>query len=167
MATTPHRPFPDQYLLEYADEHVCYEVEHFFWLVNVFNRPTLICAASTSDAIRVRNLLIEGFGLHFRNVVDFLYPRSGVRPDDIVAADFLPAGSWEAIKPQLSTSLLDARNRADKEMAHLTTARKSGNPPEKNWETTALANELRPILRLMCDNAVSTRLTPKLMQLIR
>jgi hypothetical protein len=30
--SNPRRPFTDQYLSEYADEHVCYEVEHFLWV---------------------------------------------------------------------------------------------------------------------------------------
>lgn len=127
----PQRPLSDQFLSKYLDEHVCYEVEHFLWAASILSRPTLIKAPSTTDAIRLKNVLVEAFGLHFRNVIDFLYPRGGVRPDDIVAADFLAPGNWDAIRPALTIALLEARNRADKEMMHLTTARIFGTPPEK------------------------------------
>src|SRR5262245_13225735 len=100
MPTTLQRPFPDQYLLAYSADHVFYEVDHFFWLADVISRPTTIFSAQSPDAaVRTKNIFIEGFGLHLRNIIDFLYPRRlRVTDTDIVAADFLPNGKWDAIK---------------------------------------------------------------------
>jgi hypothetical protein len=110
---------------------------------------------------------VEALALHFRNVIDFLYPRGGMRADDVVAAHFLPAGDWDAIRPVLSTSLIDARSRGDKEMMHLTTARIFGTPVEKNWDPKAIADEVRPTIELFCNKALSTRLSPKLSQVVK
>jgi len=168
MPTTLQRPFPDQYLLAYSADHVFYEVDHFFWLADVISRPTTIFSAQSPDAaVRTKNIFIEGFGLHLRNIIDFLYPRRlRVTDTDIVAADFLPNGKWDAIKPPISATLIAARIRADKEIAHLTTDRICGTPPEKAWECQALANELKSIFRLMCDNALSSRLASNVGQRI-
>jgi hypothetical protein len=166
MAMSPQRPFSDQYLLEYSAVHVHYEVDHFFWLAGLLSPRVLIGAQSTDDGRRISNILIEGFGLHLRNVIDFLYPRN-LRPTDIVAADFLLNGKWDTIRSPITETLMTARTRADKEMAHLTTERIFGAPPEKDWNFQALANEVRPILRLMCDNALSTRLAANVAAAIR
>jgi len=99
MATVVRRPFTDQYLLEYSSNHVYYEIDHFLWLAEKLDKQILIGAASPEDVTKVNNVLIEGFGLHLRNVIDFLYPRGSVRPDDIISADFFAPGSWDALKP--------------------------------------------------------------------
>ena len=166
--TVVRRPFTDQYLLEYSSNHVYYEIDHFLWLAEKLDKQILIGAASPEDVTKVNNVLIEGFGLHLRNVIDFLYPRGSVRPDDIIAADFFAPRSWDALKPApLSDSLVEARIRSDKEMAHLTTARITGTPPEKQWDFSGIASELKLILRLMCDNALATRLAPNVTNRIR
>src|SRR5262245_8530006 len=170
IATTKtlQRSFRDNYILPYSADHVCSNVDHLIGLADVISRPTTIFGAQSPDAaVRTKNIFIEGFGLHLRNTIDFLYPRR-LRANDtgIVAADFLPNGKWDAIKPPISATLIAARIRADKEIAHLTTDRICGTPPEKAWECQALANELKSIFRLMCDNAVSSRLASNVGQRI-
>jgi len=163
MPTSPERPFTDEYLLRYSSEHVFYEVDRFFWLADVLGPPTRFLVAQS----RLRDIFVEGFVLHLRNVIEFLYPRRKLEPTDIVAADFLPDGRWDEIRPPLSDTLKTARRRANKQMAHLTSDRIFGTPPEKHWDSQALANELQSILRLMCDNALSSRLAPNVVQSIR
>jgi hypothetical protein len=163
-ASNPQRPFTDdEFLYRYSDVHVCYEVDRFLWVATLLDKGALIGGSSPE---RVNDLLVEGFVLHFRNVIDFLYPRDSIKADDVIAADFVVAGNWDTIRPPLSAFLREARKRADKEMMHLTTARIFGAPPEKRWNTMPIANELKPILKLLCDNAVSTKLSPRVAQLI-
>ena len=103
--------------------------------------------------------MIEGFAIHLRNVIDFLYTKP--YPTDVVAADFLPVGEWEQIRPAITNSLEVARIRANKEIAHLTTDRIPGTPPEKQWDCSGLVTEIRPILQLFLSKALPVRLGPK------
>ena len=110
--------------------------------------------------VAAQNAMVESFMAHSRNLIEFLYSDLP-RPTDVVAADFFPQGTWKGLRPSLSTALADARKRADKELAHLTTSRISGNPPDKQWNVSALAAELKPVLRLFVDNANASALSPK------
>jgi len=165
--TTPARPFTDAYLLAYSSEHLAYEVDMFFGMVELRLRPSFPSLLSVSaDPIRLNNALIESFVVHFRNIIDFLYV-DRPRPTDVVASDFFDPAAWESRKPPLSGTLDTARRRANKELAHLTTDRIPGAPPEKIWDFNGLANELRPILRLFVTNGNGTRLSPSVAAAIR
>lgn len=61
----------------------------------------------------------------------------------------------------MTATLSEARKRADKELAHLTTSRISGHPVKKYWDVGGLAAELRPLLYLFIQNALPARLSPK------
>lgn len=96
--------------------------------------------------------LIESAAIHVRNVIEFLYPRS-VRKTDVVASDFLSAGEWNRVRPPISESVSDARDRANVQIAHLTTSRVAGAPPKKAWDFPGLAGELQPVLRRFATQA--------------
>lgn len=165
MAVT--RPYDDSYLLTYSEEHVFYEVDMFFGLAAMLSVPSRgVVGPSVEDATRVNNALIEAFGIHLRNVLDFLYI-DRLQPTDVVAADFFPAGTWQTIRPAISRTLQDARTRANKELAHLTTERLAGSVPQKVWAFSALANEVKPLIQLFVARASSTALSPRVAQAIR
>ena len=168
MATlgVPRRPFLDAYLLDYSNEHVFYEIDHFFWLAQTLGSESLVVGApSIQDRQRLNNILIEGFVIHFRNVIDFLYVKP--KSTDVVAEDFFSQNDWQKIRPALSGTLEDARTRANKEVAHLTVDRMTGAPPAKTWKFTQIANEVRPILSLMCSEAIPSRLGQNVVKAIR
>jgi hypothetical protein len=177
------RPYPDAYLLGYSEDHVAYEVRMFFEMVAALSTPAPSASSSISYAstttsstvgmpnsitppptggyhVAAQNAMVESFMAHSRNLIEFLYSDLP-RPTDVVASDFFLAGTWKQLRPPLSTALSDARKRADKELAHLTTSRIFGNPPDKQWNVTALAAELKPVLRIFVDNANSSALSPK------
>ena len=160
------RPFSDSYLLAFSAEHVAYEIDMFFGMAEVLTRPSVIGAVSPAEATRLNNALIEVFAIHLRNLIDFLYLE---RPQqtDVVAADFFATGAWEAAKPPITISLDAARVRANKEVAHLTSKRIAGAPPEKAWDPRALVAEIRPLLQLVVANAEATRLSPGVAEAIR
>lgn len=161
-APAPVRPFSDPYLLSYSAEHVAYEFDMFLWLAAVCSDPSATLGAPTRpDATR-----IEAFAVHLRNVIDFLFI-DDPEPSDVVAADFFDPKVWRGMRPKLSTTLKAARVRANKEIAHLTTRRITGTPPEKAWDFAGLAGELRPLMRLVVGNASATRLSPEVAAVIR
>ena len=77
----------------------------------------------------LQDIIFRYFGIHLRNLIDFLFtPPGEEHPDDVIAADFCP--SWnEAISVKLDA----ARVRANKEVSHLTPLRKAGFDPTKPW----------------------------------
>ncbi len=160
------RPFNDSYLLGYSAEHVAYEVDMFLALVDWRARNLTVGAPTAADVNRMNNLIIEGFAIHLRNIIEFLYQDNPKRTD-VVAADFLPSGAWRGLLPVISSTLEAARVRANKEIAHLTTDRMAGRQPAKAWDSQGLADEIRPLLRLFVANALTTRLSPAVAAAIR
>jgi hypothetical protein len=162
----PTRPFTDAYLFAYSKEHVVYEIDMFFGMVEVLTDSSLIVASSHAVSARLNNALIEAFVIQLRNLIDFLYLERP-QPTDVVAGDYCEAGIWETQRPPISSSLDAARVRANKEMAHLTSQRIAGTPPEKAWNPSALATEIKPLLQLFVTKAVPARLSPNVAAAIR
>lgn len=156
------RPFTTLELRAYSAAHVAYEIDMFFALAGMHSNPNLKMAVPTAEVgTVVQNALIESFGVHLRNVLDFLYIDQP-QPTDIVAIDYCPAGALQAVRPAMSQKLAIARTRANKELAHLTTQRVSGN----TWPFVALADEVRPLLQLFCTTANHGALAPEVKQAI-
>lgn len=142
-------------LAAFAREHVTYEV-------NMFLASFLI--AQNSDI--AGNLKAECFALHLRNLMDFFYLDSP-RSDDVIAADYVT--NWPTIRPALTPTLDRARIRANKEMAHLTTSRITGTPKEKEWNMSAIRNDLKPVVADFLGSAdmaaISTELATAMRQI--
>jgi hypothetical protein len=162
MATHIKRPFTDNYLSEYSRVHLNYEVEMFFATAVLYSAQPDAAKGTPAAVWRrlARNALLESFAVHTRNLVAFLYEGSP-KDVDVVAADFCLPGGWKAIRPRKSQSVRVADDRASKEIAHLTTARMAGNPPEKDWHFDRLTREILRLLKIFADNALTTRLSPK------
>jgi len=161
-STSITRPFNDNFLLTYSAEHICYEIDMFFYTVEVRHQPSFSSIANTGNA---NNVFIESFVTHLRNIIEFLYKNP--RPSDIAASDFYDSGSWESMRPPITSTLEHAKLRANKEMAHITTDRIAGGPPQKVWDFDGLANEIRDILLFFASNAKPTRLSPSVVKNIR
>ncbi len=156
--TSPRQPLPDQELLDYSREHVAYEV----WMLR--GTEALLAAIQSGALVASpvsKNVLIESWAVHLRNLVEFLYPATP-RPDDVVAPDFFDRGAdWARIRPSQSKSLKKARKRADRELAHLTTSRKGPGDREKEWVFSDLTTELLDVLRTFSRNASTAKLNQK------
>ena len=123
-------------LIAYAQEHLVYEAGMF-----VQARETLNHTAPKTFPM---NAMVEVCVLHLRNLVDFFYPTQNVKDDDVIAADYVV--DWGSACPVLSAVLEEARKRAHKEMAHLTTSRISCCIPKKAWDFAALSVEMQPVV---------------------
>jgi len=95
--------------------------------------------------------------------IDFLFPVNP-QPTDVTAMHFCHPDVWQ---PRLSQSLKDAKQRVNKELAHLTTDRISGSSPRKRWDVAGFAQELRPVLHDFADKALASRLSPQVKAAIR
>jgi hypothetical protein len=104
-----------------------------------------LLATTPADQTVLVNALIESCTIHARALMAFLYP--GARhPDDVLAEDFFVAGDWERQRPPAPPEFGPARNRVNKEIAHLTYTRRAVTPEIKSWELVSLGNA---ILRIM------------------
>jgi hypothetical protein len=83
---------------------------------------------------------IESFAIHTRLLYSFFYePRR--YSDDVIAADFVP--DWDARRPKASQHLVTwAKERANKQVAHMTKTRLRYPPPQYDWPVGIIANEL-------------------------
>lgn len=150
----------DKELLSYSEQHLLYEVGMLANVRGLFLKGF--------DSTLIKNVAIESFVIHLRNLITFLYPTSFTKPTDIYAKDFfVDASEWEKICPKISTSLTNARNRAHKEIGHLTTERISDhNDPRKPWEILKLFNETLVILNLFCQYSDTKKLHEKVKMLV-
>lgn len=152
--TQPHR------LKKYADEHLAYEVSMFFRAILTRN---LAIQGHPGTIGFVKNACVEAFVNHFRNLAVFLYPDAyRLSGDDVAAHHFLAHraayATWVKVRPSLSRTLKAAKQRADKEFAHLTSRRISGARPFKAWAVVSLGDEIRAILKVFVANADPARL---------
>jgi hypothetical protein len=143
----------------FAGEHLEYEAQMFLAARDKLFRsaPPQLHPRNPDEAFN-HNLLIESCVLHFRNLVDFFYPPSSSQPDDVTAADYVPG--WNS--PPAPPILRDARNRANKELAHLTLKRKTGAPPDKAWDLADLSNAMTPIISEFFKRVDASMLPPRM-----
>ena len=88
----------------------------------------LILETEDQEAI---NAFLEGFLIHFRNLLDFLDSRGG--DDDIKAIDFVPDF-------KSTNSPEKYRERINKRLAHLSRSRADH---KKGWDVPTMLNEMR------------------------
>jgi hypothetical protein len=103
-----------------------------------------------------RNAYIESFAVHCRALIFFLFGHEesmtvnsqterfgGLRPDDVIAFDFHPG--WLRDCPQPTAVMLEAKQQADKHVAHVTTDRRNLNQPGKKkseWDLEAVTSQI-------------------------
>ena len=145
--------YTDQQLLDYSEEHLLYELHIFRWVAE--NLP--------ADKGFVLSALLESFAIHLRNLIDFLYTQPGkARNDDLVAADFFDSpDAWDP--GAIPKSLEDARERANKEISHITYKRKGATDPTKPWPVADLFNQIQSVAQKFAAGASSKKLHPSVM----
>jgi hypothetical protein len=144
-------PKSDKALREYSKEHLHYEIE---MLIATGARLQL----GAWNSVAEKNACIESFVIHVRNLIAFLYPTTP-KKGDVVAADFFDSPrAWSSSTP--SSSLKQARFRANKEVGHLTTSRISGTPARKGWPVVSLIKEILAELTRFEAGASKKRLDP-------
>ena len=136
----------DQELKLYFNEHIRYEMQQ---LINATD--AIIRQLPIQNGLQY--MIVESFAIHLRNLITFLYPYSK-RENDVCAEDFfIDVNTWHNLRPAIDKTLDHAKNRADKEVGHLTTLRQFGVPESKKWDVSLLTDEVMPILKLFCESA--------------
>lgn len=124
-----------------ASDHLFYEMEMLRWTTETLAR--------TKDlGTNPRNSILESFIIHLRLLIGFLYD-SPTHDDDVTASDYFEGGVWTP--KEISQALKVARERANKEIAHLTSFRVGKKLMEKEWAFIALGVEVFDLLQSFID----------------
>jgi hypothetical protein len=125
--------------IEYLNEHVCYEAEELMFchafLVSVFMHKTELEQRGLLEALR--NTSLEHFGLHARNLLEFLF--YGSLEGYARATDYIAGWANIRIKTQ---NIRVLERRVNAEIAHLGWERLNVKPEEKGWEPLLIAQDL-------------------------
>lgn len=107
------------------------------------------------------NAVLEAFTIHVRGVMDFLYS-DNPRPDDVVAQDFLPSTiDWQRVRVAPTSALKLARERAGKEVAHLTYERLNVTPDTKPWPFLEIAQDISKAFGIFLQQVPKEKLDNK------
>lgn len=95
-----------------------------------------------------KNLLIESFALHVRVLIDFFYCDDRKYKDDLIAQDLLPPSIiWKDNRPGMPVILEEAKRKADKQLAHLSTDRIKLESENKNgWQIVEIKREMDKVI---------------------
>jgi hypothetical protein len=106
------------------------------------------------------NALIESFGIHCRALTHFLFGHDKpLSPTDVLARDYFHdvQNGWEHSCPKI---LEDAKTRANKQIAHITTERRGldQSPDQKVWEIREVLHSLSEAMEQFLNVVPKTRL---------
>jgi hypothetical protein len=149
-------PFTDAEALAWSGEHLLYEFTMLY--------DTRSLGGSSAPGGYLKNAVIESFAIHLRNWIDFFFP-ANPRPDDVTFRDFLPTDSAWVPTVAMSWSLQDARERANKEIAHMTAQRYAGADPRKWWDPM-WAREVADLMLDFAKHASPARVAPEVLDLL-
>ena len=94
-----------------------------------------------------RNLLLESLATHARILIEFFY---GDRKylNDLVAQDLLPKNiTWKDERPAKTELLEEVRNKADKQLAHLSRWRiKIEKEGKKGWDWKGIKTDIEKVI---------------------
>lgn len=119
---------------------VNYEIQR---LQSYHDRLLALADAEGEKDVEAMNAFLEGFLIHFRNLLNFLDSRGG--DDDIKATDFVPEFK-STIAPE------HYRSRINKRLAHLSRSR-----PEypRGWEFPNMLSEIRDAWNEFMEQALA------------
>ena len=143
-------------LLAYSEEHLFYEVSMFFRLGKLLLSKERL--PPTDIGRSVDNALVESFVIHFRNLYDFLYCGRS-KKKDVLAEDFCDTpAAWRRLRPKLSSEVKKCKDRAAKEVVHVTEVRFYGTPNGKGWPVREMLDGLKTAVKSFTGNASHNKL---------
>jgi len=140
--------------------------EHLHYEYSMLKYLTVDLTSGGVRKAHIYNAMLESFITHLRVLHDFFYFDAARRPDDTLATDFFDSPEeWIDIRPDPSTVLKEAKERANKEVAHLTYARISQIRGEGVWKYRELEAEVTRIFKVFLRNVPDESLCSDLLLL--
>lgn len=134
------------------EEKKRYLREHFYYEVKMLDFAAAKLAEFAPTDIWNRNMALETFLLHARNLKEFFYYKP-CKPY-LRAYDFVENETeWDRDKPAEKTHWIkEVEGRADKELVHLTHGRIYGTPPEKKWDYGTIQRDFLKVVKHFLDH---------------
>ena len=108
--------------------------------------------------------LLESWVLHVRNLIDFFYAPKKL--DDIVIVEFTNDGRGIGDFPKITAELEMARERANKEMAHLTYSRVGKSDADRQWAVGQITVQLIERMKAFADLAADDEIAGDVRELL-
>ena len=133
----------DDQLTDYSNHHLKYELDMLIWTTGIMRTLGAECKKNPITW-SLNNSLLNSYSMHARNLIDFLYLRSfgRDRDTDIIVQDFIDQDLLKGKLPAISPILKEAKIKADKQVAHLTTNRVEYEKKGKEWKFVEIAIEI-------------------------
>jgi hypothetical protein len=141
-------------------DHVLYEASMADALIPQLGGIVVARAGGDESGQVTENALVESFVIHVRALIEFLFTDRRKRTDDGIAADLVrdPA-EWTRTRGDLPPLLTTVKRRADKEIAHVTFARKSLTEEAREWGVgnvhAAISRVLKEFVPLVPEERVT------------
>lgn len=130
---------------DYLKEHFVYEVD---MLMFSFSRlAELLKTRNEGEDLGSKNMMLEDFILHARNLRNFFYGPE--KKEDAFAKHFVKdiiRWSRARRKERERPGIIEIRDRASKELAHLTYKRKCEVSEKKNWPCSTILREILEVV---------------------
>jgi hypothetical protein len=179
--TSPNRllytrcmPRSDEWLREYAAEHLFYEIESIAGLVGRMARFRKLLDSGqlnlndSSDYEILdrhgRNADIEAFAMHIRNVLGFLYASKAKGADVTAVSYFDSMTEWTRVRPEPRKSLRRVNDRVPVEISHLSTRRADGR--DKTWLYDVMWRDLAHPIRAFVNNVPKARVSAEFVEAV-
>lgn len=105
-------------------------VGHIVYEIMMFNEASIKLQSGVEDRFE-KNILVESFVIHARNLFEFFY-KNKIK-DDISAYDFIFKKKEFKMKRTKKRILENLTNKANKQVVHLTYSRNNYNRLTKGW----------------------------------
>ncbi len=105
----------------------------------------------------LRTAICDSFAVRMRNLYEFLFHDYDPNrfPDDVRAVQFVPVPTW---RHDTFGVLKDAKEKADKEVNHVTTRRRALSEADRTWTVAPIVDGLKHCL-LMFESATGGAFT--------
>lgn len=118
--------------------------------IDMFRKTCVELSKLDNDYVFFKNLLIESLATHTRTLLDFFYINKKNYDKDLIAQDLLPENiKWRELRPIETETLINAKNKANKQLAHLSLWRlKISRDNKKDWNNfNIILKEIEEIIK--------------------
>jgi len=123
-------------------------------------------ASGIAEESWLKNALLESFVIHARVLIDFFYALNPQK-DDVIAEDFLSSPDvWRNERPKLSERLSEAKERANKHLAHLTYQRVDVALNNREWPFVEISKDMRSVMKRFLEKVSADNLGTQFTQML-
>jgi hypothetical protein len=125
-----------------ALEHVDYEFRMLEFCFNQFR-------SEPHANVERRNAFLEAFAVHARAILDFIFPTTNPKPDDMFAWHFVcNVSAFELDRGPYTDVIKQLRIRINKHVAHLTYERMRVAPKDRPWGSHGIYTDIARLITI-------------------